>query len=122
MGLSDFPKNFIPPRKRYSAVVPSPSSSSSPPTSVENKPEPNSDNQSFDDELVWSPSWVRHLEDRMTSRIQCDDNESVLIRKNPEACKVFNSDEFKKTGTSSSTPSSSKLVVRYRNHHHSHDY
>jgi hypothetical protein len=71
----------------------------------------------------------------MTSRIECDDNESVLTRTNldsyrqnqtlgtiPEAWKVFYSDGFNKTDTSSSTPSSSKLVVRYRNHHHSHDY
>jgi hypothetical protein len=70
----------------------------------------------------------------MTSRIECDDNESVLTRTNldsyrqnktlgtiPEAWKVFYSDGFNKTGTSSSS-SSSKLVVRYRNHHHSHDY
>ncbi|KAK2354784.1 hypothetical protein QL285_092260 [Trifolium repens] len=82
MGLSDFPKKYIPPRKRYWAVVPSPSSSSSPPTSAGNKPTPNSDDQSFDDELAWSPSWVRQLEDRMTSRIQCNDNESFLIRTN----------------------------------------
>jgi hypothetical protein len=135
MGLSDFPKTIIPPPKRYSAVVPSLSSSSSPPTSVGNKPEPNFNDQSFDDELAWSHSWVRQLEDRMTSRIECDDNESVLIRtildsyrQNqilgtiPEACKVFYSEGLNKTGTSSSSPSSSKLVVRYCNHHHSHEY
>jgi hypothetical protein len=124
MGLSDFPKKFIPPRKRYSAVVPSPSSSSSPPTSAEKKPAPNSDDQ--------SPLGVRQLEDHITSRTQCDDNESLLIRTNlnsnrqnqtlgtiPEACKVFYSDEFNKTATSSSSLSSLKLVVRYRNNHHS---
>jgi hypothetical protein len=63
-------------------VVPSHSSSSYPPTSAENKPTPNSDDQSFDDELAWSPSWVRQLEDCMTSRTQCNDNESFLIRTN----------------------------------------
>ncbi|WJX93543.1 ubiquitinyl hydrolase 1 [Trifolium repens] len=115
MGLSDFPKKIIPPRKRYSAVVPSPSSSSSPPTSAGKKPAPNSDDQ--------SPLGVRQLEDHITSRTQCDDNESLLIRTNlnsnrqnqtlgtiPEACKVFYSDEFNKTATSSSSPSSLKLV------------
>ncbi|KAK2416901.1 ubiquitin carboxyl-terminal hydrolase [Trifolium repens] len=108
---------------KYSDVVPSLSSSSSPPNSVGNKPEPNSDDQPFDDELAWSHSWVRQFEDRMTSRIECDDNESVLTRTNldsyrqnktlgtiPEAWKVFYSDGFNKTGTSSSSSSSSKLV------------
>ncbi|WJX87803.1 hypothetical protein P8452_69956 [Trifolium repens] len=116
MGLSDLPKKNIPPRKRYSAVVPSPSSSSSPPTSVGNKPTPNSDDQSFDDELAWLPSWVKQLEDRMTSRTQCNDDKSFLIR--------TNLDFYRQSQTLGTIPKHSKFFIVMSltklPHHHYH--